>query len=128
MRRRTLICFCILSTDWKPDMQPKIDKTEKQFFKSWWYFFGQSILWSCVVVCPAEALIGYIQTIIFLSSSGPWLKVTRRTLIRENSHRIVIIKYLHGLGVWPNYFPWVVGYALQGLSWMTRFIRKQRIF
>lgn len=40
MRRRRLICFCILSTDWKSDIQPKIDKTEKQFFefKSWYYF------------------------------------------------------------------------------------------
>lgn len=38
MRRRRLICFWILSMDWKPDFQPKIDKTEKQFFKSLYYF------------------------------------------------------------------------------------------
>lgn len=108
-----------LSTDWKPDIRPKIDQTEKQFLKIkscfillWMYYFVKQLC----SFAEAAALIGHIRQFIFLpSSSGPWLKLTIRTLIRKNSPRVVIVKCLGGLWVWesgPNDFTWIMEYIL----------------
>lgn len=107
MRRRRLICFCILSTDWKPDIQPKIDKTVKQFFKfeSWYYFVGR--VFCEAVLCTAEALIGHIQTIIFLSSSGSWLKLSRSTSLGKKIMQGCdnqVSGWLMSLRVWAKWF------------------------
>lgn len=123
--RRRLICFCVLSIDWKPAIQPKIDKTEKQFFelKSQYYFLIRTGYF-VELLCYAS-----YWTFNWPHPDNYWsfllcalTKAYENDFDRKNSGRIVIIKYLEGLCVWEsgaNVLTWITGYNLQGLSWMT---------